>query len=124
MKVTKENDTERLQKQNTSVSSHLFDAGDQYMTANTSMAYTSKQNTSVAAKDKGLESDAIAVIEIDVMFPGDAVNPEAFFEMLLNGRSARCEVPEYRYNIDAFYHPDSARGGTVRFILLLHIEGY
>jgi acyl transferase domain-containing protein len=57
--------------------------------------------------------EPIAVIGLDLKFPGDATTPEAFFDMLLEGRSARSEVPKERFNIDAFYHPDQERAGAV-----------
>lgn len=58
---------------------------------------------------------AIAVVGLDLKFPGDATSPEAFFDMLLQGRSALTDIPKDRYNIDAFYHPDPDRAGAVRF---------
>jgi len=56
---------------------------------------------------------AIAVVGLDLKFPGDATSPEAFFDMLLQRRSAPSEIPKDRYNIDAFYHPDPDRAGAV-----------
>ena len=58
-------------------------------------------------------SEAIAVVGLDLKFPGDASTPESFFEMLQSGRSALSDVPNDRYNLDAFYHPDQERAGTV-----------
>lgn len=60
--------------------------------------------------------EPIAVIGLDLKFPGDATTPEAFFDMLLEGRSARTEVPKDRFNIDAFYHPDQERAGAVSLL--------
>nr|WHN38865.1 polyketide synthase 4 [Elsinoe perseae] len=58
--------------------------------------------------------EPIAIIGFDAVFPGEGSTPESFYDMLLAGRSARGEVPANRYNIDAFYHPDYSRAGTVR----------
>lgn len=58
---------------------------------------------------------AIAVVGLDLKFPGDATSPEAFFDMLVQGRSALTDIPMDRYNIDAFYHPDPDRAGAVSF---------
>ena len=58
-------------------------------------------------------SEAIAVVGLDLKFPGDASTPERFCEMLQSGRSALSEVPSDRYNLTAFYHPDQDRAGTV-----------
>ena len=68
------------------------------------------------AEPAELQSDKmepIAVIGLDLKLPQDAATPEGFFEMLMQGRSALTEVPKDRYNLDAFYHPDSDRAGTV-----------
>lgn len=70
----------------------------------------SKIDTYGAENDFG---DDIAVIGLDLKFPGDATSPESFFEMLLEGRSALSDIPKERYNIDAFYHPDPERAGAV-----------
>ena len=58
-------------------------------------------------------SAAIAVVGLDLKFPGDASTPERFYEMLQTSRSALSAVPSDRYNLDAFYHPDQERAGTV-----------
>lgn len=58
-------------------------------------------------------TEPIAVIGFDLKFPGDANTPEKFYDFLLSGRSALSEVPKGRYNLDAFYHPDPQRSGTV-----------
>ena len=63
-------------------------------------------------------TDPIAVIGLHLRFPGDATDPEAFYNLLLAGRSAVAEVPKDRYNVEAFYHPDAERGGTVGSYLL------
>lgn len=58
-------------------------------------------------------STAIAVIGLDLKFPGEASTPESFYEMLQTGRSALSDVPNDRYNLDSFYHPDQERAGSV-----------
>jgi acyl transferase domain-containing protein len=55
----------------------------------------------------------IAIIGISCRFPGDGFDPENFWQMLLDGRSARTEIPKSRFNIDGFHHPDPDRLGTV-----------
>lgn len=60
--------------------------------------------------------EPIAIIGLDARLPGDGDTAERFYESLLAGRSARTEVPPERYNIDAFYHPDAERSGSVRVI--------
>lgn len=55
----------------------------------------------------------IAIIGFSLRFPQDAVSPESFWNMLVEGRCAATEVPESRFNINAFYHPDPDRLGSV-----------
>lgn len=49
--------------------------------------------------------DDVAIVGVACRFPGEAKSPEAFAEMLLEGRDAWSKVPSSRYNIDAFHHP-------------------
>ncbi|KAK1595137.1 beta-ketoacyl synthase domain-containing protein [Colletotrichum navitas] len=56
----------------------------------------------------------IAIIGIGVRAPGDASDPEKFWQMLLDARSARSEIPKDRYNVDGFYHPDPERLGSIQ----------
>lgn len=73
-------------------------------------------------------NEAIAVVGLDLKFPGDAANPESFYEMLLRGRSALSEIPSDRFSLDSFYHPDAERAGAVSLHLpstiLLHSESF
>lgn len=62
--------------------------------------------------------DAVAVIGIAIKFPGDASSTEAFWEMLMNRRSALSDVPKDRFNVDAFWSPDAFEPGTVRQLIL------
>ena len=55
----------------------------------------------------------IAIIGFSLRFPQDAVSQESFWNLLVEGRSAVTEVPESRFNINAFYHPDPDRLGSV-----------
>ena len=55
----------------------------------------------------------IAVIGIAGRFPGDASNPQKLWDLLAKGKSALSEVPANRFNIDAFYHPNHARQGSM-----------
>lgn len=55
----------------------------------------------------------IAIIGIGCRFPGDATSPDKFWKFISEGRSARSEIPNDRFNIEAFYHPAGERQGTV-----------
>lgn len=55
----------------------------------------------------------IAVVGIGCRFPGDASSPDKLWELLAEGRSALSTMPKDRLNIDAFYHPQAERHGSV-----------
>lgn len=54
-------------------------------------------------------AEPVAVIGMSIRFPGDATSPEAFWDMLVEGRSAWSEIPSSRFNVDAWYHPNPDR---------------
>ncbi|KAJ2999173.1 hypothetical protein NUW58_g87 [Xylaria curta] len=58
--------------------------------------------------------EPIAIIGLDARLPGDGDTPEHFYDFLLAGRSARTEIPQDRYKVDSFWHPDPDRRGTTR----------
>ena len=58
--------------------------------------------------------EPIAVIGMSLKFPQEATSPEAFWEMLYEGRCAMTEFPPDRFNIDAFYDKENSGTGTVR----------
>lgn len=45
--------------------------------------------------------------------PGGVSSASQFWELLINGRSGRCEVPPSRYNASSFYHPSNDRPGSI-----------
>lgn len=57
--------------------------------------------------------DPIAIVGMSCRFPGDGTNPDRFWEMVASKQSAWCEVPKDRFNVEAFYHPDTDRNGSV-----------
>ncbi|KAI8269455.1 Highly reducing polyketide synthase [Colletotrichum sp. SAR11_239] len=59
-------------------------------------------------------SQPIAIIGIGLRAPGDASDPEKFWQMLVDARSARSEIPKDRYNVEGFYHPDPERLGSIQ----------
>jgi amino acid adenylation domain-containing protein len=52
------------------------------------------------------QPDAIAVIGIGCRFPGGGDGPQAFWELLREGRDAIREVPSDRWDIDAVFDPN------------------
>ncbi|KAL3450556.1 hypothetical protein BJX65DRAFT_316007 [Aspergillus insuetus] len=58
--------------------------------------------------------EPIAICGIGCRLPGQASNPQAFWELLSNARSANGKVPASRFNLDGFYHPQgNERAGSV-----------
>ena len=55
----------------------------------------------------------IAIVGMSCRFPGSCSNVEDFSKLVSEGRSAWSEIPESRFNVDAFYHPNSDRTDTV-----------
>ena len=55
--------------------------------------------------------EPIAVIGLSCRFPGDASSPEAFWKLLVEGRSAMTDVPSDRYNLESFYDSSNNRPG-------------
>lgn len=63
-----------------------------------------------------LAQDAIepmAIIGMAVRYPGEACTVSGFWDMINRGRTAHSEVPSDRWNVDAWYHPNADRKGTV-----------
>ncbi len=55
----------------------------------------------------------IAIVGMSCRFPGGVSDPESFWKLVSEGRSAWSKVPASRFNADAFYHPNSDRTDTV-----------
>ncbi|KAH8430189.1 uncharacterized protein LDX57_007859 [Aspergillus melleus] len=64
-------------------------------------------------ENSALKSTSIAIIGMSCRFAGDATNPEEFWKMLVEGRSAWSEIPLSRFNIDGVYHPSHENISTV-----------
>lgn len=58
-------------------------------------------------------SSPLAIVGLAFEFPQEATSEEAFWQMLRDARSASTDFPKDRLNIDAFYHPDESRTGSV-----------
>jgi hypothetical protein len=60
--------------------------------------------------------EPIAIIGLALDFPGGASSPDAFWDLLMRGKSARTRIPADRLNIDAFYFDsDNNRTGRVSY---------
>lgn len=56
--------------------------------------------------------EPIAIVGSACRFPGDATTPAKLWELLKAPRDVLTEIPESRFNLQAFYHPDSSHHGT------------
>ncbi|MDB4896587.1 MAG: eryA, partial [Firmicutes bacterium] len=83
----------------------------QYLTADPGAARgAAVHSTGSPAADPGREP--IAIIGLGCRFPG-ARNPEAFWQLLRQGRDAIREVPPDRWSVDAFYDADPSSPGKM-----------
>ncbi|KAK1689375.1 beta-ketoacyl synthase domain-containing protein [Colletotrichum godetiae] len=57
----------------------------------------------------------IAIVGMACRLPGGSDNPSKLWNMLSEGRSGWREIPEDRWNKDAFYHPDPEAKEAVNF---------
>jgi len=57
-------------------------------------------------KHESAKSEPIAIVGMACRFPGGAVNPEAYWELLRDGNNALVEVPQDRWDINGFFDPD------------------
>ncbi|MCJ1244041.1 hypothetical protein MMC30_001238 [Trapelia coarctata] len=54
----------------------------------------------------------IAIIGMSCRFPGEATDVERLWKMCAESRDAWSAIPEDRFNLQGYYHPDSSRPGT------------
>lgn len=57
--------------------------------------------------------EPVAIIGMSFKFPGGAETSEDFWKLLAEKRNVASKVPEDRYNVDAFWHPDSTKQNIV-----------
>lgn len=57
--------------------------------------------------------EPIAVIGFALKAPGDAITADAFWDMLVEGRSGASEFPSDRINVEAFSQKGIHRSGDV-----------
>ncbi|MEQ8971994.1 MAG: beta-ketoacyl synthase N-terminal-like domain-containing protein [Coleofasciculus sp. C1-SOL-03] len=62
---------------------------------------------------KRAQTEPIAIIGMGCRFPGNAHNPEAFWQLLRHGVDAIREVPPDRWDIKAYYDPDPDTPGKM-----------
>ncbi|RHZ63238.1 uncharacterized protein CDV56_108187 [Aspergillus thermomutatus] len=57
-------------------------------------------------------SEPIAIIGSACRFPGNSTSPAKLWELLSNPRDLSREIPQDRFNVQGFYHPDGEHNGT------------
>ncbi|KAF9886948.1 hypothetical protein FE257_010689 [Aspergillus nanangensis] len=57
-------------------------------------------------------SEPIAIIGTGCRFPGGCDSPSKLWELLRQPRDVLKEIPDTRFSVDGFYHPDNAHHGT------------
>lgn len=82
---------------------HLETSGSEQQPSNSAPAFVGTQRL------ESEQLEPIAVIGFAARLPHDATTAEGFWQMLCDGRDARTEIPQDRFNIEAFYHPDPNR---------------
>ncbi|KAI1826121.1 reducing type I polyketide synthase 10 [Xylaria intraflava] len=50
-------------------------------------------------------AEPIAICGFACHLPGGSNSPGKFWDLISAGRSAQCDIPESRFNVDGFYHP-------------------
>ena len=59
------------------------------------------------------QSEPIAIIGMGCRLPGDSSSPGKLWNLLSRGDHGRRPIPEERFNVDGYYHPDSDRNGSM-----------
>lgn len=59
-----------------------------------------------------LSTEPLAVIGVACRFAGDATDSESLWRFLSEGSCAVGPLPEDRFKIENYYHPDPEHGGT------------
>jgi acyl transferase domain-containing protein/NADPH:quinone reductase-like Zn-dependent oxidoreductase/short-subunit dehydrogenase len=57
--------------------------------------------------------EPIAVIGMSCRFPGGAIDPESYWQLLRDGRNGICEIPGWRWPVDEFYSDDPNQPGKM-----------
>ncbi len=56
--------------------------------------------------------EPIAIVGSGCRFPGGSNSPSKLWELLKNPRDLSTKVPDSRFNVDTFYHPEATHHGT------------
>src|SRR4051794_23537606 len=77
------------------------------------MTVTHITSQTADVQGSGAMREPIAITGIGCRFPGSANDADAFWTLLIEGRSAISEVPNERWSIDRYYHTDAGVAGAM-----------
>ena len=77
------------------------------------MEYRPKVKSGRTRRGAGPRKDGIAIIGMGFRLPGDAETADQFWSLLIEGRDAIGPVPDDRWDLEAYFHPDPARPGKM-----------
>jgi len=78
-------------------------------------AYPGVASGATDSGDAAPKTMPIAIIGMSCRLPGGATAPDKLWDLCVAGKSAWSEIPESRFNHDAWYHPDKEHIGTASF---------
>jgi phthiocerol/phenolphthiocerol synthesis type-I polyketide synthase D len=61
--------------------------------------------------DQRTDQCSIALIGIGCRFPGGVTDPDEYWKLLVSGTNAVTEIPDGRWDVQRYYHPDPAQPG-------------
>ncbi|KAI1083646.1 reducing type I polyketide synthase 10 [Whalleya microplaca] len=54
---------------------------------------------------KSRYTEPIAICGMACRLPGNSTSPRGLWDLISHGKSAQCDIPDSRFNVDGFYHP-------------------
>lgn len=69
-------------------------------------------------------NEPIAIVGSACRFAGGATSPSKLWDLLNKPRDVRCDIPKSRFNLEAYYHPNSAYHGhsNIRHAYLMEAD--
>ncbi|KAI0862312.1 polyketide synthase [Xylaria cubensis] len=61
----------------------------------------------------GSDEDPVCIAGMACRLPGDVKSPSQMWDFMMQSRSAKGPVPEIRFNVKGFHHPDGSRAGVM-----------
>ncbi|MDB9526156.1 type I polyketide synthase [Oscillatoria sp. CS-180] len=92
--------------------SNLTDRINQLSTSQRLLLALEEATTKLEAAEAS-KTEPIAIVGMGCRFPGEATQPEAFWQLLENGQDAVREIPGDRWDVDAYYSPSRETTGKI-----------